>query len=86
MDEQKAKNPNEKNELKNQTAPKKEGKISAFFKDFKAEFRKIIWPSRDELAKKTVTVIITSLLIGVLVFALDTVYTTGYSFILNLLG
>lgn len=54
--------------------------------DYKAEFRKIIWPKRDELAKKTVTVIFTSLLVGAIIFCMDTIYTAGYGLILNLLG
>ena len=55
-------------------------------KDYKAEFKKIVWPNRQEVLKKTVTVIVTSLLMGVIIFCMDTVYTTGYNLILSLLG
>lgn len=80
--------PDEKNESKNSKKPKKEDKASFAdtVKDYKAEFGKIIWPNREELSKKTVTVIVTSLLIGAVIFCIDTVYTTGYNFILSLLG
>lgn len=90
MEEKNTTNPSEKNELK-QAKPKQEKKenkasFSDAVADYKAEFKKIIWPKRDELSKKTVTVIITSLLVGVIIFCMDTIYTTGYNFILSLLG
>jgi len=90
MEEKNITSPSEKNELKQATPKqgKKESKatFSSTVADYKAEFKKIIWPKRDELSKKTVTVIITSLLVGVIIFCMDTIYTTGYNFILSLLG
>ncbi len=53
--------------------------------DYRAEFKKIIWPNREELVKKTITVIFTSVLVGLIIFCMDTVYTTGYNFIIDLL-
>lgn len=83
-------NENEKNETKKVTLKQdKKGDKASFadtVADYKAEFKKIIWPKRDELSKKTVTVIMTSLLIGVIIFCMDTIYTTGYDYILSLLG
>ncbi len=90
MEEKNTTTPNEKKEEK-QVKPKQDKKDDkASFMDtvadYKAEFKKIIWPKRDELSKKTVTVIITSLLIGVVIFCMDTIYTTGYDYIISLLG
>lgn len=90
MEEKNTTNPNEKSGSK-QAKPKQNQKehkasFSDTVADYKAEFKKIIWPKRDELAKSTVTVIITSLLVGVIIFCMDTVYTTGYGFLLDLLG
>lgn len=56
------------------------------FAEYKAEFKKIIWPSRPEIAKKTFTVIVTSLILGVLIFCMDSVFSAGYSAIIGLLG
>lgn len=56
------------------------------FAEYKAEFKKIIWPSRPEIAKKTFTVIVTSLILGVLIFCMDSVFSAGYSGIIGLLG
>lgn len=88
MEEKNTTNPSEKNESKKQSKKQeKKNEKSSFsetFKDYKAEFQKIIWPNREEVTKKTVTVIITSLLVGVVIFCMDTVYTAGYDVILNL--
>ena len=59
---------------------------SSRFADVKAEFKKIIWPGKAELRKKTGTVIVTSLVMGVIIFAMDTVYTTLYNLVLGLIG
>ena len=48
---------------------KKENKH--FFKDFKAELKKVIWPSPKQLVNNTVAVITIVLITAVIVFALD---------------
>jgi len=50
------------------------GRIQLFFENLAAEFRKIIWPDRNELFKQTIVVIIISLFFGVLIFGMDTVF------------
>ncbi len=57
-----------------------------FFKEVRGEFRKIIWPNRKELIKLTMTVIVTSLLVGLIVSLMDVVFAWGYQTILGLLG
>ena len=57
----------------------------SFLKDTKAEFKKIIWPGGKEAGNKTVTVIVTSLIIGLLIFCMDTVFTGVYNVIMSLL-
>lgn len=52
---------------------KKENKGS-FWKNFKAEFNKITWPSKDQVIKKTIVVLIISLVLMVVVFGFDTIY------------
>lgn len=85
---------NQTNEVK-QTKPAPQAKTAKAtkkdndkdtFADYKAEFKKIVWPSRPEVAKKTVTVVVTSLIIGAIIFCMDTVFTAGYSAIIGLLG
>ena len=52
--------------------PKKESKH--FFKDFKAELKKVIWPTPKQVAKNTVAVITIVLITAVIVFALDLIF------------
>ncbi len=49
------------------------------FEDYKAEFKKIVWPSRPEIVKKTITVIGMSFVVGIIIFAMDTVLSAGYT-------
>ncbi len=66
--------------MENTTNPK-----SSLIKDAKAEFKKVVWPSRSEARSKTVTVIVTSLIFGLIVFCMDTVFSYAYSTIISLL-
>ena len=54
------------------TKNKKEKKH--FFKDFRAELKKVIWPSPKQLVNNTVAVITIVLITAVIVFALDFVF------------
>lgn len=42
-----------------------------FFKDFKAELKKVIWPTPKQLVNNTVAVIVIVLIIAIIVFVLD---------------
>ena len=46
----------------------------SFMKDFKAELKKVVWPTPKQLANNTVAVITIVLLTAVIVFALDFVF------------
>lgn len=46
----------------------------SFFKGFKAELKKVIWPTPKQLANNTVAVIAIVLITAVIVFALDIVF------------
>ncbi len=91
MEEKNITNPT--NEVK-QTKPaqaaaktaKKKNNDKDTFADYKAEFKKIVWPTRPEVVKRTATVIVTSFIIGAIIFCMDTVFTAGYSAIIGLLG
>jgi preprotein translocase subunit SecE len=45
-----------------------------FWKDFKAELKKVIWPSPKQLSTKTVAVIVIVLITAAIVFGLDFVF------------
>ena len=62
----------EKNVKPDTKKSKKEDKIKKhFFKDFKAELKRVVWPTPKQLLNSTVAVITIVLVIGVLVFLLD---------------
>ena len=55
---------------------------TSFFKGLKAEFKKIIWPSRRDVAKQTLLIIIATVILGVIIKFLD----TGIQALLNLIA
>ena len=48
-----------------------------YFKDFKAELKKVIWPTPKQLINKTNTVIAMVLITAVIVFALDLIFESA---------
>ena len=53
---------------------KKEKKQKHFWKDFKAELKKVIWPTPKQLVNNTVAVITIVIIVAVIVFVLDFVF------------
>ena len=53
----------------NTSAKKEKG---SFFKNLKLEFKKIIWPDTKDVAKKTLLIIVVTVILGVLIKLLDT--------------
>lgn len=45
-----------------------------FFKDFKAELKKVIWPTTKQLVNNTIAVITIVIIVAVIVFVLDVVF------------
>ncbi|MBO7649180.1 MAG: preprotein translocase subunit SecE [Lachnospiraceae bacterium] len=63
----------------NEKAPKK-----SFFKGLKAEFKKIIWPSRDKVVKESGVVLVISVVLGLVIFGVDILIKLGLGAILGL--
>lgn len=54
---------------------KKENKVKKhFFKDFKAELKKVIWPTPKQLVNNTVAVVTIVLIAAIIVFVLDVAF------------
>lgn len=51
------------------------------WKTLKAEFKKIIWPDKKTVGKETVSVIVVSLVLGIIIGLLDMVLKYLISFI-----
>lgn len=50
---------------------KKKGGIAKWFREFRSEFKKIVWPSGKQLKNNTFVVIVTVLIITAVIFAFD---------------
>ena len=63
-----------KDVTKKENKENKENKNKHFFKDFKAELKKVIWPTPKQLVNNTIAVITIVIITAVIVFALDLVF------------
>ena len=49
----------------------------SWFKGLKAEFRKVIWPDQETLAKQTAAVVSVSVALGVIIAIVDFIVQNG---------
>lgn len=59
----------------------KENFFVRVFKGIKSEWMKIIFPSNEQIMKDSVTVLVASVVIGLIIFALDTIIGFGFGFL-----
>ncbi len=53
-------------------------KIVKFFRDLKAEVKKVIWPTKKQLINNTGIVILCILIIGAGIWILDALFSWGF--------
>ena len=58
-------------------APKK-----SYWKGLQAEYKKIIWPDKETVAKQTGAVVAVAIALGLIIAALDTIIVTGLHFVI----
>jgi len=56
-------------------------KIVQFFKDSYAELKKVVWPSREEVAASTKVVIVSVIIFALVLGAVDFLLLAGIDFI-----
>jgi preprotein translocase subunit SecE len=71
-----------KNDVKTEKAANN-GMIG-FFREVKAEVKKITWPSKDETKKAFIAVIVFTLMYTILVGGLDSIFSNLFKIILNM--
>jgi preprotein translocase subunit SecE len=49
--------------------------MRAYLRDVRGEMKKVTWPSRDDMIKTTIAVIIISLFFGVYLFGVDFIFS-----------
>ena len=67
-----------------ETAKNTEGtQKKSFFKGVKSEFKRIIWPTKDTLVKETAAVVIVSVILGIIIAAVDVGVKYGFDKLLQ---
>ena len=56
-------------------------KVFGFFKECGAELRKVTWPSREDVIASVKVVLVSTLIIAVILGALDLLFSAGMSLI-----
>ena len=51
--------------------------IGKFFREVKVEFKKVIWPKKDQIINNTGVVILCILIIGIAIWVLDAIFGLG---------
>ena len=68
-----------------ETKKKLTERVSEFFRSTKGEFKKIVWPSKKTIFRNTGVVILLCIMIGVIVLALDLLFSWVFSLVVGLL-
>ena len=56
----------------------------SFFKGIRSEFKKITWPTRDDVLKQTLVVTVITVVVAVLIAAIDLGFQYGINFLTGL--
>ena len=59
-------------------------KKTSFFRGVKQEWKKITWPSKNDVVKQTAVVLVAIVLIGALIFGVDALVKLGMEWLTNL--
>ena len=65
------------------TTPAKKRGIMKFFRETKAEMKKVTWPTKRELIGYTVTVILSSLFAAFLIWAIDAILSVLFRLVMG---
>ena len=66
------------------SAKKEKATKPSFFKGLKAEYKKIVWPDRNEVLKQSVAVVCISIVLGAIIAVLDFLMQYGVDFLTSL--
>ena len=80
-EKEKEKRENQKNSLKAAAAKKPRRSIFKFFKDAKAEFKKVVWPTPKQVINNTGVVLSTIIVTAAVIFCFDWTFAKILEFI-----
>jgi preprotein translocase subunit SecE len=58
-------------EVKTSKVAATSNKITKYFKDVTSELKKVVWPTRIQVIKNTITVLVACFLVGVIIWLAD---------------
>ena len=58
-------------------------RIAGYFREVKSEMKKVVWPSFSKIRQNTLIVILYVIIVGVVIWALDMLFSWGMSFFIN---
>ncbi|NLY42841.1 MAG: preprotein translocase subunit SecE [Clostridiaceae bacterium] len=58
-------------------------KVARYFREVKAELKKVVWPTRKQVQNNTIVVIISILIVGVVIWTLDILFSGGLNFLIK---
>ncbi len=58
-------------------------RIANYFKEVKSELKKVVWPTFSKIRQNTLIVIIYVLIVGLVIWGLDMLFTWGMSLLIN---
>ncbi|MBR1443000.1 MAG: preprotein translocase subunit SecE [Firmicutes bacterium] len=73
---EKSQNQEEKKDKKKNDKKSDKKSFSYILGQYKGEFRKIVWPKKEDLVKETLTVIVISLMVGAIIAGYDYIFST----------
>lgn len=73
-DEEKKADKKSKDNSKDKKPAKKKKGIVKYFKDAKAEFKKVVWPTPKETTRNTIVVLIMCVMASLVIFGLDSLF------------
>jgi preprotein translocase subunit SecE len=59
-------------------------KIVRFFRDMKSELKKVIWPTKEQLVKSTITVLLICLAMGIIIWISDAILSRVLRWVLSI--
>ncbi len=62
----------------------KQSRIRNWFNGLRGEFKKIIWPDRNTLARQTVAVLAVSVVLGIIISLLDFIFQYAIDFLVSI--
>ncbi len=65
---------------------KQPGKVKQYFKDLKAELKKVVWPTKAQVINNTGVVLATMIILGLFVGGLDAIFSGALKFLMSLGG